>query len=216
MKKPSVIIEVLKLFALCVVGWILWIFIFSATITPEDAEMTVEPFQGASLIFGVLTGLLVCLGLKYNAMHKARQRTKSAFSGIKIFEERSEKLLDKANRVADKYMSFEGSVQVKIAQARGSAKIRRISNSQQFQSALEGYPDLKANQSVMELLEQIKDCENSIARQKLIYNEAVEEYNTLIHSFPATLLRGAFHFQDAEFYQGADEADMVSDESLGI
>lgn len=100
-----------------VVGWILWVFVFAITTTPEESELVVEPFQGASLIFGVLTGLIICFGLKYNVMHKAQQATKAAFSNISVFEERAEK------------------------------------------------------------------------NQKLVYNQSVEEYNTLIHSFPASLLR---------------------------
>lgn len=216
MKKGSVIVELVKLFGMMVVGWILWVFVFAITTTPEESELVVEPFQGASLIFGVLTGLIICFGLKYNAMHKAQQATKAAFSNISVFEERAEKLFDKANRVADKYMDFEGSVQVQIAHERGTAmKGKRISNAKQFQTALEGYPDLKANQSIMELLNQIKDCENKLANQKFVYNQSVEEYNTLIHSFPASLLRKIGHFEDAEFYTHAEE-NMVSDEALGI
>lgn len=216
MKKTSVITEILKLFGMIIVGWILWLFVFAIVMTPEEADLVVEPFKGASLLMGTLTGCLICLGLKYNAIHKARQETKAAFSNICIFEERAEKLFDKANRVADKYMQFEENVQVQIAHERGSVmKGKRISNAKQFQSALEGYPNLKANESIMELLNQIKDCENRLANQKVTYNQTVERYNTLIHSFPATLFRKICHFEDAEFYTHADD-NMISDEELGI
>lgn len=218
MKKPNTVIELLKLFAMMVIGWFFWLLIFSITITPEDAEMTVEPFRGASLLFGLLTGLIISAGLKYNAMHRAYQRTKSAYSNISIFNERAEKLLDKANRVADKYMDFEGSVQISIAHERNERDIikGKIYNSHQFKTALENYPDLKANESIMELLKQIQDCENGLANQKLIYNNEVEKYNTLIHSFPASVLCGIFRFKDAEFYSGTNETEIVSDEQLGI
>lgn len=115
-------------------------------------------------------------------------------------------------------MNFEGSVQVDIAHERNSgSRIKgKIHSAHQFQTALENYPDLKANESIMELLRQIQDCENGLASEKLAYNSAVEQYNLLIHSFPATILRKLFHFADAEFYQGAEDSDMVSDEALGI
>ena len=218
MKKPSTLVEILKLMAALILGTFLWLLIFTVTTTPEDAEMTQEPFQGACFICGALTGLVITFGLKFNAMHQAQQRTKAMRSNIGIFEERATRLLDKANRVADKYMNFEGSVQVDIAHERNSgSRIKgKIHSAHQFQAALENYPDLKANESIMELLRQIQDCENGLASEKLAYNSAVEQYNLLIHSFPATILRKLFHFADAEFYQGIDEGDIISDDALGI
>ena len=217
MKKPSTLVEVIKLIITLILCWLLWVIIFSFTSPPEAEEM-VEPFRGACLIFGTLTALVITFGLKFNSMHQAQQRTKAMRSNIGIFEERATRLLDKANRVADKYMNFEGSVQVDIAHERNSgSRIKgKIHSAHQFQTALENYPDLKANESIMELLRQIQDCENGLASEKLAYNSAVEQYNLLIHSFPATILRKLFHFADAEFYQGAEDSDMISDEALGI
>lgn len=216
MKKPNAAIEILKILAALLAGWLLWVCIFSAL---SPAEEMVEPFAGAAVLLGVLTGLAVSAGLQYNAVHKARQEARSAESGIRVYEERADRLLDKANRVAEKYMRFEAKVQVGIAQARGvkvQGRQSRFSNAAQFQSALEGYPDLKANESVMELLRQIKECENGLASQKLAYNAAVEGYNTRIHSFPVSLLRKGFRFEEMDFYTSEKEEDMISDEALGI
>lgn len=216
MKKPNIIIELLKIVGAFILGSLLWLIIFSAA-APADAE-EIEPFRGAIAILGILTGVVVSMGLKYNSMHRAYQRTKSQLSNIRILEERSASLLDKANRVADKYMNYEGNVQTRIAHER-STKVSgiksRISNASQFQSALENYPDLKANENIMELLRQIQDCENLIASQKTSYNETVENYNVMIHSFPSNILSKIFHFKDAEFYKEKND-DIISDEALGI
>lgn len=216
MKKSNTIIELLKFFGILIIGWIMWLLIFAITITPDDAPMTVEPFQGASLWLGLLTAFIISFCIKYNAIHKARQKTKSALSNISIFSERADKLLDKANRVAQKYMDFEQTVHAGISQERRSASTRKqIHSSHQFGLALENYPDLKANQSILELLRQIEVCENDLATQKLTYNNAVESYNSMIYSFPFSVFRRVFGFAEAEFYDSADD-DIISDERLGI
>lgn len=213
MKKPNVLIEMLKLMGALVLGWFLWVLIFA--FLPGDSVEASEPFPGAVVVFGVLTGLIVVLGIKYNGMQRAYQNTKAAFSNINIYEEKAERLLDKANRVADKYMVYEECVQTGIAKERSNKKTS-IRSAHQFQTALENYPDLKANSSIMELLRQIRECENALMHQKVAYNMSVEEYNALIHSFPTTILRVIFRFKDAEFYTKTDDADMISDEELGI
>ena len=111
-------------------------------------------------------------------------------------------------------MSHEENVQIGVAEKR-TKKTKVIRNAQQFQIELENYPDLKANQSVMELLSQIKDTENAYAQSKINYNTSAEYYNTLIHSFPNNILRKIFKFKDAEFYSD-DEENEVADEELGI
>lgn len=219
MKKSNVLIELLKLLAAIVIGWVLWIVIFTFTITPDNAEMTVEPFNGAAFLFGAITGLLIELGLKYNAVRKAYQQIKSSFSNIEILEEHSKKLLDKANRVVDKYLNYEGSVQLGISHDRAAKANGKniIHNAQQFGAAIENYPNLKANESIMELLHKIQESENRISSQKSSYNAMVENYNTIIHSFPTVILCIIFRFKDAEFYSSDLAADeIISDENLGI
>lgn len=122
--------------------------------------------------------------------------------------------MEKANRVADKYMIHEENIQVQVSRNR-SRKPKAIRNSKEFQIALENYPNLKANESIMELLTQIKDTENGYAQSKLNYNADVEKYNTSIHSFPDVILKKLFGFQDAEFYNDESEHE-VTDAELGI
>ena len=218
MKKQNVAVEILKILVSIFVGWFLWVCIFSA-LTPQEANEMIEPFHGASVVLGVLTGLIVSIITKYNVLHKAYQHTKSSLSNIEIFKERVDRLLDKANRVADKYMNFEKGAHVEVAHERGtnsSNKTGKIHNAFQFQTVLESYPNLKSNESVMELLNQIKDCENSLAAQKINYNDSVEYYNTLIHSFPMSILSSLFHFKEVQFYKGPDEDNLISYDELGI
>lgn len=210
MKQTNTVLELLKLFLTFLISLFLWLFIIASL--PGDSYSSSEPFPGATTVFAVVTTLGITAAAKYNSMQRAWQATRSALSNIEIHEEKTRRLLDKATRVAEQYMGFEERVQLGVAEGRRSA----IRSSRQFQVMLEAYPELKSNVSVMELLMQMKDCENSAAYQKVAYNRTVEHYNTLIHSFPASLFRKAFRFQDAAFYTAPTETELISDEELGI
>jgi len=222
MEEKNIVVETLKLLGAVVAGWLIWTIIFACM--PGESVEANEPFAGASLVFGIITVLLLILIIRYNAVTMLYQNMMAAFSNIQVYEEKGDRLLDKANKVADKYMTFEENVQVGVSKMRGqSGKLEvnagkkvTIQNANQFQAAVENYPDLKANSGIMELLRQIKECETSLMQQKVIYNAKVEEYNTVINSFPTNLLGKIFKFKEASFYTKNIEDDEISDEELGI
>jgi len=69
----------------------------------------------------------------------------------------------------------------------------------------ESYPDLKANQNMMQLSEELTTTENKVAFARQSYNDSVMEYNTARESFPASLLANNFHFSGAELLKIEDE-----------
>lgn len=214
MKQNNAILELLKLLASILIGMLIWVWIFATL--PGGSVDDSEFFPGATCILGTATGLLAMLGMKYNGLQQARQHIKAAASDIQIHEEKAERLLDKANRVADKYMNYEERVQMGITQQRTMPHRNSIRSARQFQALMENYPDLKANGSILELLRQIQECENSILYQKVAYNKAVEGYNAMIFSFPGNLFRRICRLKEAEFYTKTSEAELISDEELGI
>ena len=213
MKKENIALQILKILGTFLASCLLWLLIFSTFMPADEEGATTEPFQGAICTFGLITATIVVLVINYNLMQRAFQKTKSTFSNIKIFKDRTERLLEKANKVSDKYMIHEENIQIGVAEKR-TKNIKTIRNAQKFQIELENYPDLKANQSIMELLSQIKETEDSYAQSKINYNACVEYYNTVIHSFPNNIFRRIFKFNDVEFY--SDEETEISDEELGI
>lgn len=214
MKKENIALQILKILGTYLAGCLLWLLIFSTFMPADETGATTEPFQGAICVFGIITATIVLLIVNYNSMQRAFQKTRAAFSNIKVFRERTERLLEKANKVADKYMGHEKDIQVGVAEKR-TKKSKIIRNAEQFQIELENYPDLKANESIMELLSQIRDTENAYAQSKINYNTYAEYYNTLIHSFPNSILRKLFKFNDVEFYSDIEEKE-ITDEELGI
>jgi LemA protein len=70
----------------------------------------------------------------------------------------------------------------------------------------EAYPDLKANQNMMQLSEELTTTENKVAFARQAYNDSVMQYNTLRESFPNNFFAGWFNFQAAELLDIEDEA----------
>lgn len=210
MKKNNVVWELFQVLIAILMGMFIWMWIFAAL--PGEEEI----FPGAICLLGVATGFATVMILKFNGLQQDRQHIRAAASDIRIHEEKSQRLLEKANRVADRYMNYEERVQLGIAQQRSEIRRRDIRSAHQFQALLENYPDLKANSSMMELLRQIQECENSILHQKVAYNRAVERYNGMIYSFPGNLIRAAGRLKEAGFYTKTIEAELISDDELGI
>lgn len=141
-----------------------------------------------------------------------------AFSDIKVMEEKSQKLMDKANRVADKYMKQEKKIYTGLEKIRSTDKKTKIiiRNGSDFYQAVQQFPELRSNENIKILIKQIQECETGITRQKIIYNSSVEDYNAAIHSFPFSMIRRLCKFEEMEYYDGTMDQEVISDEALGI
>lgn len=206
MKETSVAKEICKIILWMFCGWILWLLVFSI-FTPDEEEIS-DLFNAIAFCLGVVTGIVITIILKYNSVNKLKQKIKESSSNINIIIKRNKKLLEKVNKLSDKYMEHEKDIHTTISKNK-SAKA-----SSQLQILIENYPELKANESIIELMKQIKDTENNLASTKIAYNESVSKYNILIHNFPVSILRKLFRFEDIDYYK--EEDDIISDEKLGI
>lgn len=74
----------------------------------------------------------------------------------------------------------------------------------------ESYPDLKANQNMAQLMEELRSTENKISFARQAYNDAVMNYNTRREVFPSSLIAGTFNFEEAELFQIEDEAEKAA------
>jgi LemA protein len=83
-------------------------------------------------------------------------------------------------------------------------------------AVVENYPELKANQNVLELQEQLTTTENQIAFSRQHYNASVLDYNTAIQVFPAVLIAGPFGFTKREFFDAEPEAAAVPTVDLNL
>jgi LemA protein len=129
--------------------------------------------------------------------------------------------------------NFEQETLTQVIEARAKATSVNISadnltpeNIQQFQAAqgqlsgalsrllatVEAYPELKANQNFLELQAQLEGTENRISVERRKFNEAVQDYNTTVRSFPNNLMAGVFGFERKGHFEaeaGAQQAPTV-------
>lgn len=231
MKSKSVFKSVCVFVGLGFLLTIVWLMIFSMTITPEDAEMTVEPFSGASVIFGFACALIANFIYQYNSAKSLEQRIYSNTSSLESIKIRNRDLIDKANRLIDKHQKNEKESYIDIAKASYTKKEERhekntkdrlktysdedvlVTSSQEFGNFINDFPELSNNQNVKILLDEIINSENYLSNSKIELNRCIESYNSLIHQFPLVLLRKPLKFTDKEFYR---EEVQITDEMLGI
>jgi LemA protein len=174
----------------------------------------------------------------YNALITTRNAYKNAFAQIDVQLSRRYDLIPNLVEVAKGYMSHERDTLEAVMRARaaavsglGAAKgnpgdpaaMQQLSAAEQglggalgrLMMISESYPDLKANQNMMQLTEELTSTENKVAFARQHYNDAVMEYNTYKQTFPPIFFAGLLgHGQDAELLDFDDakinEAPKVS------
>lgn len=231
MQSKSVFKTVAIFIALSLFLTLIWNLVFAMTITPADAEMTVEPFPGASLLLGVMTAFLSIFIFQFNQARALEQKISSNKSSIETIKKRNLDLMNKANRLVDKHQMVEKQSYLDLAKASGGQKEEmkevveqhsltgqkesqiHITTSQEFGKFMRDFPELSHNQNVQRLLDELINSENYLSDSKIILNQCVEAYNSLIHQFPLTLGRKVFKLEDASYYQDTLE---LTDEMLGL
>ncbi|MFV1964955.1 MAG: LemA family protein [Pirellulaceae bacterium] len=189
------------------------------------------------IVMGVLVGFflfvvviaLVCIGI-YNSLVAMRNRYKNSFAQIDVQLKRRYDLIPNLVETAKGYMKHERETLEAVIQARNAAaqageqaaaqpgdpKAMRglMSAESQLGGAVgrlfalaESYPDLKANQNMMSLQEELSSTENKVAFARQAYNDAVMRYNTGRERFPAVLLAGTLGFTEAEMFEIEEEKE---------
>ena len=165
----------------------------------------------------------------YNRLVALRNRFKTAFAQIDVQLKRRYDLIPNLVESVKGYLQHERGTLEAVVQARGNA----VSAAQRAAAApgdpgamqglaqaegvlggalgrllavFESYPDLKANQNIMGLQEELTSTENKIAFARQAYNDSVMQYNTRRESFPDNLLAGVFGFGAAELLQATESA----------
>lgn len=149
----------------------------------------------------------------YNKVQNLKLRIPKLQADIRSVKKMRSSLIGKANKVVDKYIVHESNVMSNIAKSR-TFSIDKVETASDFRTIIEDYPDLKANGSITKLLEQLENAEMKLLKYRTDYSTAVFQYNTKIHTFPFSLVRGMFKLDDILIED--DEEEVVSDEELGI
>lgn len=174
------------------------------------------------IILGAIFVLIFVVGA-YNALVTLRNRFKNAYSQIDVQLKRRYDLIPNLVETAKGYLQHErGTLEAVIAarnvavtanaraaQNPGDASVMKDLSS--AESALggvmnrlfalaEAYPDLKANTTMMTLMEELTSTENKVSFARQSYNDSVMSYNTKREVFPTNLIAGSFNFAPAELF----------------
>jgi LemA protein len=186
---------------------------------------------------GWLLGLLVFAGAlvawfasMYNGLVNLRNRFKNAFAQIDVQLKRRHDLIPNLVETAKAFLAHERGTLEAVIAARNSADAARqqaaadpgnaaamksLSSAEsglsgvlgRFFALSEAYPELRSNQNMMQLSEELSTTENKIAFARQAYNDAVMRYNNKCEMVPSNVVAGMFGFERAEFFELEDEAE---------
>ena len=171
------------------------------------------------LVVGLLAVVIGWVILTYNGLVSLRNQLKNAWAQIDVQLKRRYDLIPNLVETVKDYMQYEQDVLTQVTQARagaiaaqGPAEQARAENQltaalRQLFAVVENYPQLKANENVMRLQEELTSTENRIAFARQFYNDTVMRFNTRIQQFPVNLIAGMLGFTAAEFFETGDEAE---------
>ena len=186
------------------------------------------------IILAVLVGLCLILALWaagiYNRLVELRNRFKNAFAQIDVQLKRRYDLIPNLVETAKGYLKHEHETLEDVIKARNIAQaaaqtaaanpadanaIRSLSGAEaglggalsRLMVVSERYPELKANENMIRLSEELTSTENKVAFARQAYNDSVMVYNTSREVFPTVFLAGMFGFQPAELFKIEDPTE---------
>ena len=190
--------------------------------------------SSALIVLGVLLLIIVVLGFWvvgiYNRLVELRNRFKNAFAQIDVQLKRRYDLIPNLVETAKGYLKHERETLEAVIKARNiaaaaaqtaaadpssgssiksliSAEIGLGGALSRLMVVAEQYPDLKANQNMMQLTEELTSTENKVAFARQAYNDSVMVYNTTRETFPNVVFAGTFGFQAAELFKIEDPTE---------
>jgi LemA protein len=186
------------------------------------------------ILLAVVLVPLLLVGLwvmgAYNGLVTLRNRFKNAFAQIDVQLKRRYDLIPNLVETAKGYMKHERDTLEAVIKARNAASSASTAAAanpanpaamQQLMGAeaaltgtlgklfalAEAYPDLKANQNMAKLMEELTSTENKVSFARQSFNDAVMAYNTKREIFPSNIVAGMFNFGPAELFEIKNETE---------
>lgn len=183
------------------------------------------------IVFAIFFGLLLLLAFwaiaLYNGLIGKQNRFRNAFAQIEVQLQRRYDLIPNLVETAKGYMSHEkdtleaviaarnqamGAMQAAAAAPGDSNAMANLASAEaglggvlgRLMAVAEAYPDLKANQNMMAVQEELTSTENKVAFARQAFNDAVTVFNTARETFPAVLIAGLLGFKEAMLFEVDD------------
>jgi len=164
-------------------------------------------------LLGALLALLFYAVIIYNLLVRDQQRTLAGWSDIEVQLKRRHDQIPKLVDAVRQYAGYEQATLERVTALRNEARdIRDAAGQGELENGLsrgllsifalqEAYPDLKADQSFLQLQSEISEVESDIQFARRYYNGAVRNLNTRIESFPDLLLARMFAYRQADYFE---------------
>lgn len=182
-----------------------------------------------TIILLIIVAIIVAGIVIYNSLISSRNGYKNAFAQIDVQLTRRHDLIPNLIETAKAYMAHEKDTLEAVVQARteavndlknakldpsnsdmlsklGSAESGLSSALGRLFALSENYPDLKANENMMQLAEELTTTENKVAFARQSFNDSVMNYNNIRESFPSNIIANFFAFKEASMLDIEDEA----------
>ena len=169
------------------------------------------------IIIAVVAVLIIALAAAYNGLVRSRNKVNNSWKQIDVQLKRRHDLIPNLVEMVKDYMSYEQEVLQNVTKARSEAmQAQGPADSAKAENVLSGalkslfavaenYPDLKANQNVSQLQEELTSTENKIAFARQLYNDLVMDFNNKVQTFPSNVVAGAFGFKAREYFEVPEE-----------
>jgi LemA protein len=171
---------------------------------------------GSWIGIGIIIALIIWMVGIFNNLVSLRNQVKNAWRQIDVQLKRRHDLIPNLVEVVKDYMSYEQETLEKVIQARNGAV--NAHNPEEAIAAegiltgalgklfalMENYPDLKANENVSRLMEELSGTENKIAFSRQFYNDSVMALNNAVESFPSNIIANMFSFKHATYFEVPD------------
>ncbi|OIP35329.1 MAG: hypothetical protein AUK27_04970 [Deltaproteobacteria bacterium CG2_30_66_27] len=162
----------------------------------------------------------------YNKLVRFRNQIKNAWHQIDVQLKRRYDLIPNLVEVVKDYMAYEQETLTRVIEARGAALSAKGPAAQakaegiltetlkSLFAVVERYPELKANQNVASLQEELTGTENKISFARQFYNDSVMTYNNAIQSIPTNFIASFFHFAQEAYFETEPESRAAPKASL--
>ena len=165
------------------------------------------------IVLGVVAVLALMIAGVYNSLVQLRVSVQNGWSQIDVQLKRRHDLIPNLVETAKGYIAHERGTLESVTKARQmavdassikdklAAENMLTSTLRSLMAVSENYPNLKADQTMMRLQEELTTTENKISFARQYYNDEVNRLNTAVQSFPSNVIAAQFGFKNAEFFE---------------
>ncbi len=171
------------------------------------------------IIIAVIVLILLWFVLSYNGLIRGKNKVEEAFSTMDVYLKKRFDLIPNLVETVKGYAKHEAETLEKVIAARNAGGAsqnteERMKNEAAISGAIrnifalaESYPDLKANESFLDLQGQLQKVEEDISNARKYYNAVVRDFNNKVMTIPTNIVASLFHFEKQPMFEVADEAE---------